>query len=176
MATKANTKAQRKPRRTQEARSAGSSAGSSIDALELLEQDHREVEEMFDQYDELAGGDKRKQDLAQKICQALTIHTKIEEEIFYPAARKATKDDDLIDEAVVEHASVKNLIGEIEKMRIGDDLYDAKMRVLEEMVKRHVQEEEEELFPELASAGMDIAAVGQELARRKEERMKELQD
>jgi hypothetical protein len=106
-----------------------------------LEQDHRQVEEWFDEYDELKEDDNRKAELAQKICLALKVHAQIEEEIFYPQAREATKDNDLIDEAVVEHATVKNLIAEIESMKVGEDLYDAKIRVLGEMVKQHIKEE-----------------------------------
>ena len=106
---------------------------------------------------------------------ALTVHAQIEEEIFYPQAREATKDNDLIDEAAVEHATVKRLIGEIEAMEIGEELYDAKIRVLGEMVKHHIKEEEEELFPELESAKMDIDVVGKVLAERKEELMAEMQ-
>jgi hypothetical protein len=106
---------------------------------------------------------------------ALKIHAQIEEEIFYPQAREATKDNDLIDEAAVEHATVKHLIGEIEAMEIGEELYDAKIRVLGEMVKHHIKEEEEELFPELESAKMDIDVVGKVLAERKEELMAEMQ-
>ena len=105
----------------------------------------------------------------------MKVHAQIEEEIFYPWARKATKDNDLIDEAVVEHATVKNLIGEIEAMEVGEELYDAKMRVLGEMVKHHIKEEEEELFPELEAAKMDLNAVGKEIAERKEELMSEMQ-
>lgn len=138
------------------------------DALEMLEEDHRKVEELFEKYDGLENDDKGKGELAKQICRELTIHAQIEEEIFYPRAREATKDDDLIDESIVEHGSVKHLIQEIEDMGPGDDLFDAKIRVLEEMVKHHIREEEEELFPELTSAGMDTAAVGQELARRKQ--------
>ncbi|MBV8737173.1 MAG: hemerythrin domain-containing protein, partial [Alphaproteobacteria bacterium] len=100
--------------------------------------------------------------------------SQIEEEIFYPRAREATKDDELIDEALVEHESVEHLIEEIEDMEPDEDLFAARIRVLEEMVKRHIQEEEEELFPELASAGMDVEAVGQELAERKQELMAEM--
>ena len=144
-------------------------------ALELLEQDHREVEEWFDEYDELNEDDNRKAELAEKICMALKIHAQIEEEIFYPQAREATKDNDLIDEAAVEHATVRHLIGEIEAMEIGEELYDAKIRVLGEMVKHHIKEEEEELFPELESAKMDIDVVGKVLAERKEELMAEMQ-
>ena len=102
----------------------------------------------------------------------MKVHAQIEEEIFYPQAREATKDNDLIDEALVEHATVKKLIGEIEAMEVNEELYDAKMRVLGEMVKHHINEEEEELFPELAK--MDLNAVGKEIAERKEELMSEM--
>jgi hemerythrin-like domain-containing protein len=105
---------------------------------------------------------------------ALKVHAQIEEEIFYPQAREATKDNDLIDEAVVEHATVKNLIADIESMEVGEDLYDAKIRVLGEMVKQHIKEEEEELFPELEPAKMDLDAFGKELAERKEELMSQM--
>ena len=122
--------------------------GASPSALELLKQDHREVEEWFDEYNELKEDDDRKRALVEKICLALKVHAQIEEEIFYPQARQATKDNDLIDEAAVEHATVKHLIGEIEGMEVGEELYDAKIRVLGEMVKHHIKEEEKELFPE----------------------------
>jgi hemerythrin superfamily protein len=173
MATKANTRAETKSRRSRVGE-AEQTANSSTDALELLEQDHREVEELFDEFGEMQGNDERKEELAQKICRSLEVHARIEEEVFYPRAREATKDDDLIDEAIVEHAGVKHLIAEIEAMELGDELYDAKVRVLEEMVKRHIQEEEEELFPELVSAKMDMKAVGRELAERKQELMAEV--
>jgi hemerythrin superfamily protein len=149
--------------------------GASPSALELLKQDHREVEEWFDEYNELKEDDNRKGALAEKICLALKVHAQIEEDIFYPQAREATKDNDLIDEAAVEHATVKHLIGEIEGMEVGEELYDAKIRVLGEMVKHHIKEEEEELFPELVPAKMDLDAVGKELAKRKEELMAEMQ-
>ncbi len=87
---------------------------------------------------------------------------------------RPVKDNDLIDEAIVEHATVKNLIAEIEEMEVGEELYDAKIRVLGEMVKQHIKEEEEELFPELQSTKMDLDAVGKELAERKEELMSEM--
>ena len=179
MATKAKTKANRTAER-ESSRSQGASRNkerqpAARNAFDILEEDHREVEEWFDQYDELKDSDeKRKADLAEKICMALKVHAQIEEEIFYPRAREATKDDDLIDEAIVEHATVKNLIGEIEEMDVGEELFDAKVRVLGEMVKRHIREEEEELFPELQSAKIDLDAVGTELAERKEELMSEM--
>ena len=178
MATKAKTKAGRaaeikSSRSKSESRETKTQAASPT-AFELLEQDHREVEEWFDEYDELKE-DNRKGDLAEKICLALKVHAQIEEEIFYPEAREATKDNDLIDEAVVEHATVKNLIGEIEAMEVGEELYDAKMRVLGEMVKHHIKEEEEELFPELEAAKMNLDAVDKEISERKEELMSEMQ-
>lgn len=140
-----------------------------------MEHDHREVEEWFDEYDELKEDNNRKEQLAEKICLALKVHAQLEEEIFYPQARDATRDNDLIDEAVVEHATVKYLIGEIEAMEVGEELYDAKMRVLGEMVKHHIKEEEEELFPELEAAKMNLDAVGKEIAERKEELISEIQ-
>jgi hemerythrin superfamily protein len=178
MATKPKTKAGRaaelKSRRSQSANRNKEAEAASTSALELLQQDHREVEELFDAFDELQEDDDRKAEVAGKICMALKVHAQIEEEIFYPQARKATKDNDLIDEAAVEHATVKKLIGETEAMEVGEELYDAKVRVLAEMVKHHIREEEEELFPELESAKMDIDAVGKELAERKEALMAEL--
>lgn len=175
MATKANTRAarneERKSSRSQAASRKKERSAAAQNAFDLLEQDHRQVEEWLDEYDELEDDDRSKGELSKEICLALKVHAQIEEEIFYPAARDATGDDDLIDEAVVEHATVKNLIAEIEKMKPGQELFDAKIRVLGEMVKQHIREEEEELFPELQSAKMDLDAVGKELAERKEELM-----
>jgi len=179
MATKAKTRAgrvaERKTIRSQSPDRKKETQAASPSAIDLLEQDHREVEEWFDEYDELKEDDARKAELVQKICLALKVHAQIEEEIFYPQAREATKDNDLIDEAVVEHATVKNLIAEIESMEVGEDLYDAKIRVLGEMVKQHIKEEEEELFPELEPAKIDLEAFGKELAKRKDELMSEIQ-
>ncbi|MBV8334337.1 MAG: hemerythrin domain-containing protein [Alphaproteobacteria bacterium] len=177
MASKSTTKAkrtqERKSSRSQASNRKRHSAEKAVNALELLEQDHRQVEEWFDEYDELPDDEAPKSELAGKICLALKVHTRIEEEIFYPQAREATEDKDLLDEAIVEHATVKNLISEIEEMEPGEDLYDAKIRVLGEMVKQHIKEEEEELFPEIESAEMDLDVLGKELAERKEELMSE---
>jgi hemerythrin superfamily protein len=164
--TKAKTAAARKTKtKIQRTRSEG------MNAVELLKHDHREVEEYFEEYEDLEG-DAGKAELSAKICQALKVHALIEEEIFYPAARESTRDDDLLDEAVVEHAGAKRLIAEIESMKIGDDLYDAKIRVLREQIKHHVKEEEE-LFPEVERSDMDLKAVGKELEDRKIELMAE---
>jgi len=176
MATKATRTADRKSTGSPAANRSKEHHQTAGNAFDVLEEDHREVEEWFDEYDELRDSDEdRKAELAEKICLALNVHAQIEEEIFYPQAREATKDNDLIDEAVVEHATVKNLIDEIEAMEVGDEFYDAKIRVLGEMVKQHIKEEEEELFLELQSTKMDLDAVGKKLAERKRDLMAEMQ-
>ena len=149
----------------------------STDAITLLEQDHEDVKDLFDQYDELAeneGSESDRQALAQQICTMLTVHATVEEELFYPAAREALKEDDLIDEAVVEHAAAKDLIAEIEGMQPSDDLYDAKVTVLQEQIEHHVEEEEKELFPKLKKTDMDMKAVGAQLKSRKAELMAQM--
>jgi hemerythrin superfamily protein len=143
------------------------------DAIALLKADHKEVSDMFDKF-ESARSTKAK--LAQQICQALTVHARIEEEIFYPAAREALGEDgeDLLDEAKVEHNSLKELIGHIEGSSSQDDLFEAHVRVLGEYVKHHVKEEEGELFPKLRKSEMDLGAVGEQLAARKKELMSKM--
>jgi hemerythrin superfamily protein len=179
MATKTKTRASRdaehKSNRSRAAAGRSRAHAPSGDALEVLEHDHREVEEWFDEYDEMKGKEDGKEQLAEKICLALKVHAQIEEEIFYPRAREATKDNDLVDEAIIDHATLKVMIGEIEEMDVGDELYDAKIRELSEMVKRHITEEEEELFPELQSSKMDLKTIGKKLAERKEELRSEMQ-
>jgi hemerythrin superfamily protein len=150
------------------AKKTASESKKPMDALRLLKADHREVEGFFKEYEGL--DDKReKQALAEKICLALTVHAAIEEEIFYPATRDAIDDDDLMDEAEVEHATAKQLIAEIKSMKAGDDLFDAKVKVLGEYVRHHVQEEEKEMFPETRDADLDLKALGEKLAERKAE-------
>jgi hemerythrin superfamily protein len=137
-----------------------------LSAIEILEADHRRVEDLFDEYEDAENASDKKQ-LAVKICTALQAHTQIEEEIFYPAAREAIETPELIDEAIVEHASAKQLIGEIENMEPGDELYDAKVRVLQEQVLHHVEEEEGELFPQVEASELDLEALGKKMAERK---------
>jgi hemerythrin superfamily protein len=142
-----------------------------IDAIAMLTAEHKEVKTMFEQYEKL--GDRAnaaKKKLADQICAALILHTTIEEEIFYPALRAASKDAaDLLDEAVVEHAGAKDLIAQIGEMDPEDDLYDAKVKVLGEQVEHHVGEEEGEMFPVAKKAKLDLVALGTEMAMRKEE-------
>ena len=142
-----------------------------MDAIELLTQQHREVAEMFERFENMTDRAKvSKKKLADEICNALIMHTTIEEEIYYPATREASKDtEDMIDEAVVEHASAKDLIAQIMEMDPGDDLYDAKVKVLGELVEHHVQEEEEEMFPKTRELKLDLKALGQEMQARQQE-------
>jgi hemerythrin superfamily protein len=143
----------------------------SIDAVELLTQQHREVEEMFERFEKMTDRAKvSKKKLADEICNALIMHTTIEEEIFYPATREASEDtEDMVDEAVVEHASAKDLIAQIMEMDPGDDLYDAKVKVLSELVEHHVEEEEKEMFPKTKQLKLDMQALGQEMKARQQE-------
>ncbi len=142
------------------------------DAIALLKADHRQVEGWFSQF-EKTGSDTRKQELAGKICGALKVHTTIEEEIFYPAFLAATEDKDMHHEAEVEHNGAKKLIAEIEKSGPDDDYYDAKVKVLSEMIKHHVKEEEQPggMFAEARKSDMDLAELGGQLAARKRELM-----
>jgi hemerythrin superfamily protein len=141
------------------------------DAIDLLTQDHKEAKAMFNAFKKLKETDDAnsdKDDLVEQICMALTIHATIEEEIFYPAVRAGIEDQDLMDEADVEHAGVKELIAQLQAASPGDDHYDAKVTVLGELVDHHVKEEEGEMFPK-AKKAIDTKAVGEELAARKEE-------
>jgi hemerythrin superfamily protein len=138
------------------------------DAIAMLENDHREVESYFEQY-KVAKSSADKKGLAVSICEALRVHAQIEEELFYPAARKATRDHDLLDEATVEHAGAKVLIAEIEAMQPGMPLYDAKVTVLGEQIQHHVKEEERELFPKVRKTHLDLEALGAQMAERKAE-------
>jgi hemerythrin superfamily protein len=147
------------------------------DAIKLLKSDHDEVEELFAQYEKQKnknGGTKG--DLIDKICTALTVHAQIEEEIFYPTVREALEDEgeELLDEAEVEHASLKSLVEQLETMSPEDDLFDAKVKVLSEYVKHHVKEEEGELFPKVKKSDLDLNELGAELSERKNELMAEM--
>ena len=155
-----------------------SAKGSEDDALHILAEDHKKVIELFDEFERMKEDedtdDEAKQILVETACAELTIHAQLEEEIFYPAARDAIDDMDLLDEAEVEHASAKQLITELAAMQPGDDLYDAKFTVLGEYVKHHIQEEEKELFPKLKKADLDLEELGQEISERKLELQEEL--
>jgi hemerythrin superfamily protein len=145
-------------------------ASSGPDAVALLKADHRAVAKLFGQFEKAKDGERKKA-LAEKICLELRVHMQIEEEIFYPVSREFLKNDDIVDEAVVEHAAARDLMDEIEAMQPGEDLYDAKMTVLEEQIEHHVEEEEEDYFPKVKKTKMDLNAVGARVAARKQQLM-----
>lgn len=151
---------------------------AASDALDLLMQDHKEVKDLFKDYEKLAqdedSPEAEKQALAAQICAMLTVHATVEEEIFYPAAREAIEEQDLLDEAEVEHASAKDLIAQIQSMDPSDELYDAKVTVLGEYVNHHVQEEEKQMFPKCKKAKMPLDELGEQLQARKQELMAEM--
>ena len=145
-------------------------AENKMDAIALLKQDHREVEELFEQF-EKASADGRKKTLAEKICLELSVHASIEEEIFYPAC-EGKVEEDLLKESYVEHDGAKVLIAEIIGGGPDDEYYDAKVKVLSEEIEHHVREEEkrmEGLFAQARKAGLDMDALGEQLAARKAE-------
>lgn len=134
------------------------------DAIELLTADHKKVRDLFEQFDGLSDRSKAsKKKIADQICMELTMHTEIEEKIFYPAIRKPLNDKDMLDEALVEHASAKDLIAQIQDMDPGDELYDAKVKVLAEQIEHHVEEEETEMFPRLRKTKLDLLALGEDM-------------
>ena len=138
------------------------------DAITLLKADHRKVEDLFKEFEDATRSD-RKRTLAEQICLELTVHTKIEEEIFYPAC-EGHVDEDLLKEAYVEHDGAKVLIAEIEAGGPGDEYYDAKVKVLSEQIKHHVKEEEgwlQGMFSQAKRAGLDMDALGAKMASRK---------
>jgi hemerythrin superfamily protein len=148
-------------------RSGGSSQAQ--DAIDLLTADHKKVKKLFADFDRLKeeGSDEDKSAIVDQICDELKIHTELEEEIFYPAVRKAIDDSGLMDEALVEHAGAKDLIAQLEDASPDDDLYDAKVTVLGEQINHHVKEEEGEMFPKAKKAKVDTEALGATMLKRK---------
>ena len=148
----------------------GLSSDTGTNAVEILKQDHDEVEKLFDQYEDAKDEDNAelKAEIVAAVCKALTIHAQIEEELFYPAMRRQEEDaSDLVDEAAVEHQTLKDIIGRLEEAPASDPLYDAGVKVLSEYVKHHVKEEENELFPKVRSLKLDLEGLGQTMLARK---------
>ncbi|HEY4113943.1 MAG TPA: hemerythrin domain-containing protein [Rhizomicrobium sp.] len=141
----------------------------NLNAIALLKADHRTVEKLFADYQKAKSSD-RKQTLAKQICLELTVHCKIEEDIFYPACRADGVEEDMMDEANVEHDGAKVLVAEIEQGKPGDEFFDAKVKVLSEMIKHHVKEEEKKqgnMFAKARKAGVDLSTLGEEMATEK---------
>lgn len=148
------------------------------DACDLLDADHKAVKAMFKEYETLTESRSRspakRRLLADQICQALTVHTTLEEEIFYPAARGAIKDNALMNEAMVEHASAKDLIAQIQGMDASDEMFDAKVSVLGEYVDHHVKEERNEMFAKARKTRLDLVKLREQLQERKQALMSEM--
>lgn len=144
-------------------------AGKESNAIELLKHDHREVDSMFKQFD-AEEDPSSKAEIAQHICLSLIVHSEIEEELFYPAAQRALDEEDrnLVSEAKVEHMSLKRLIDDISGSDSGDEMFEARMKVLKEYVKHHVHEEEHELMPQVKKTDIDLEALGSRLMERKQ--------
>jgi hemerythrin superfamily protein len=151
-------------------------ASKSTDAIAILTADHAKVKKLFKEFEKLHDdeSDEEAEQVAQQICNELTIHATVEEEIFYPAVREATEDEDLMDEAEVEHASAKDLIAQIQGMSADDDKYAAKVIVLGEYIDHHVKEEQDEMFPKAKKAKVDMAALGEKIDTRKQELKEEM--
>lgn len=150
------------------------------EATRLLVNDHKDVKKLFKDYEKLvkaeAGADQ-KRPVAERICLLLTVHATLEEELFYPAAREAlARHEDLLDEAEVEHASAKDLIAQIQGASPGDDMYDARVKVLGEYIDHHVKEEEKEMFPLVRKSALDLQLLGTAMEERKEELMGAAED
>ena len=170
-AKKASTRpAPKPPKEEKTAENTAPRTMKEADAVDLLTDDHLEVSALFKKYEKLASKEapaEERQALAQTICGMLKTHTALEEEIFYPAARQAGLEADLLDEADIEHASAKDLIAQIESGSPDDDKYDAKVKVLGEYIDHHVVEEHTEMFPKCRRAGLDLVALRAEMEMRK---------
>ena len=138
------------------------------DALSILKKDHGKVQKIFQDFDQTQDR-ATKQKLVATACNELTIHTQVEEELFYPAARQALGDGKLLDEASVEHESVSQLINKLQEMQPGSSKYEAVFTVLGEYVNHHIKEEEDELFPQVKKSDLDLETLGQQIMERKEQ-------
>ena len=166
--------------RTSRSGHSASTGKAGPDAIEILTEDHKTVQQLFKAFEKMRKEDDaedEKGEIVKEACQALTIHAEIEEDIFYPAARDALGEEgsDLLDEAEVEHATARDLIEQLEEMQPGDELYDAKFTVLGEYINHHIREEQEELFPKIRKTDLDLGELGSELSERKQELMAELE-
>lgn len=140
------------------------------DAIDLLKRDHADVKKAFKDFEKAKYKDPNaRKEFVASICKAIEMHAKVEEEIFYPAVRGRIKDDDLMNEAVVEHKSAKQLIADIEKMSGSDEMLKASVMVLAEYIQHHVREEENEMFPKVRRLKLDLEGLGQKMLARKDE-------
>ena len=145
-----------------------------LDAIALLEADHDKLLALFDQFEDIkqSHAHQEKQAIVADACHALTVHMAVEEGVFYPAVRGAVEDDDLMNEALVEHDGAQSLIRDLERMDAGDEMFNAKFTVLAESVRHHVKEERGEMFPKVRATTIDLRALGRKMTARREELMK----
>jgi hypothetical protein len=152
------------------AKSSRAAVASGPDAIALLKADHRRVSDLYAQYEKTRSASK-KRSLVASICQELSVHAQVEEEIFYPAVKAALKDKELVPEAQVEHATLKELIAQVQDKEPDGELFDAKIKVMSEYTKHHVKEEQNEMFPKARKTRLDMNALGEQIAARKKELM-----
>jgi len=174
--TKSSTQSAKSSSASSSSRATSRSRANVEDAVSILTDDHDKVKKLFKQFEKhcKAENEEAKVETANMICMELTIHAMTEEEIFYPAARMAIDDDDLLNEAEVEHDSAKELIAQIQFMEPENPMYDAKVTVLGEYIDHHITEEEEEMFPKVRKAKVDLEELGEQLMMRKAELMAEM--
>lgn len=147
-----------------------SRAKTSADAIDMLKQDHDRVEKSFKEFEKIDRQDSEAcQRLIRAVCADLTVHTTLEEEIFYPAVREAVEDEDLMNEAAVEHETARMLIDQLQNMGPDDPNYFATFTVLGEYVHHHIKEEQSEMFPAARKAGLDLQAIGERMRARRDE-------
>lgn len=153
------------------------SSKNSTDAITMLTNDHKKVKKLFKDFEKLkeSGTEEEKQEVVSEICAELSIHAQLEEEIFYPAVRQAIDDDDLMDEAIIEHAGAKELIAQLEAAEPSEAFYDAKVTVLGEEIDHHVEEEEGDMFVKARKSKLNMDELGSEMALRKEALMAEIE-
>jgi hemerythrin-like domain-containing protein len=136
----------------------------------MLKADHDKVRKMFKQFEKLEADDtEEKAQLVKQACAELKVHTQLENEIVYPAIREAIEDDDLMDEALVEHEAAAELISQLEQLQPGDEMFDAKFTVLGEYVNHHIDEEQKEMFPKARKADIDLTSLGEQMDARKKD-------
>jgi len=137
-----------------------------LEAIALLRADHKAVDALFAEYEKARAPSKKKM-LVSKICTELSVHAQVEEEIFYPAVKQALKDKELVPEAIVEQATMRDLIAQVEGVEPDGEMFDAKIKVLSEYVKHHVKEEHTEMFPKAKATRLDMVELGGRIAERK---------
>lgn len=157
----------RRGRASNEPRFRGPAARQREDALDVLADDHERIAQLFARFDQLASNGPRKASLVERICEQIELHSRIEEEIFYPSVRAAIDDDALMDEAAVEHETAKSMVAQLRALRPGDFHYDAKVSVLGEYIRHHVDREERAIFPRARRMTLDFVALARALKARR---------